>query len=79
MHHTNEYSFYDPKKIDLKKFIETPYSKEVYTSLRNIVDVELYCYKRPDNDQCGKKIEDFWNGYFNHIDDHKLDFYRIGS
>ena len=39
----------------------------------------LYCYKRRDNDQCGKKIEDFWNGYFNHIDDHKLDFYRIGS
>ena len=60
MHHTNEYSFYDPKNIDLKKFIETPYSKEVYTSLRNIVDVALYCYKRRDNDQCGKKIEDFW-------------------
>ena len=79
MHHTNEYSFYNSQNIDLKKFIETPYSKEVYTSLRNIVDVELYCYKRHDNEQCGKKIEDFWNEYFDHIDDHKLDFHRIGS
>ena len=80
MHHTDEYSFYDDSNINLKKFANTSYFKQVHTSLRDNVDVELYCYKRFENSQCDK-IEIFWNKYFQKIDSHNNDveFYRIGS
>ena len=35
--------------------------------------------KRFDNNQCGMKVETFWNKYFQDIDSNKLDFHRIGS
>ena len=79
MHHTNEYSFYDKSNINIEKFKQTSYFKQIYTSLRKDVDVDLYCYKRPDNFQCGTEIETFWNKYFQEIDSNKLDFHRIGS
>ena len=79
MHHTDEYSFYDNSNIDIKKFKKTSYFKQVYTSLRDNVDVDLYCYKRFDNSQCGTEIEAFWNKYFQEIDSNNLEFHRIGS
>jgi hypothetical protein len=79
MHHTDGYSFYNNSNINFKKFQSTLYYKQVYTSLRDNVDVDLYCYKRFDNNQCGMKIENFWNKYFQDIDTSKLDFHRIGS
>jgi len=80
MHHTDEYSFYDNSNINMKKFKKTSYFKQIYTSLRDNVDVDLYCYKRIDNSQCDK-IENFWNKYFQEIDSHNnnVKFYRIGS
>ncbi|WP_435162538.1 hypothetical protein [Candidatus Pelagibacter bacterium nBUS_25] len=79
MHHTDEYSFYDNSNINFKKFKTTSYYKKVFTSLRDNVYVDLYCYKRFDNNQCGMKVETFWNKYFQDIDTNKLDFHRIGS
>ena len=79
MHHTNEYSFYDKSNINIEKFKQTSYFKQIYTSLRKNVDVDLYCYKRFDNSQCGTEIVTFWNKYFQEIDSNKLDFHRIGS
>ena len=79
MHHTNEYSFYDKSNINIEKFKQTSYFKQIFTSLRKDVDVDLYCYKRPDNFQCGTEIETFWNKYFQEIDSNKLDFHRIRS
>jgi hypothetical protein len=79
MHHTDEYSFYDNSNINIKKFKETLYFKQVYTSLRKNVDVELHCYKRIDNSQCGTIIQSFWNKYFQEIDRNNLDFYIIGD
>ena len=79
MHHSNEYSFYDKSNINIEKFKQTSYFKQIFTSLRKDVDVDLYCYKRSDNFQCGSEIETFWNKYFQEIDSNKLNFHRIGS
>ena len=80
MHHTSEYSFYNTSDINIKKFTDTRYFKNVYSSLRDNVDVELYCYKRYENGQCDN-IESFWNKYFQEIDAHNnnIKFSRIGS
>ena len=79
MHHTNEYSFYDKSNINIEKFKQTSYFKQILTSLRKEVDVDLYCYKRLDNFQCGTEIETFWNKYFQEIHSNKIEFHRIGS
>jgi len=80
MHHTDEYSFYDNSNINMEKFKQTSYYKQIYTSLRNNVEVDLYCYKRFDNSQCDK-IQNFWNKFFQEIDSHNnnVKFYKIGS
>jgi hypothetical protein len=80
MHHTSEYSFYNASDINIKKFTDTRYFKNVYSSLRDNVDVELYCYKRYENGQCDN-VEGFWNKYFQEIDAHNnnIKFSRIGS
>ena len=77
MHHVDEYSFYDSSNIDIKKFINDPYFKKIYTSLRDRVDVELYCYKRIENGQCSLDIQRFWKDYFKEIDSSKFEFHII--
>ena len=78
MHHTSEYSFYNTSDINIKKFTDTRYFKNVYSSLRDNVDVELYCYKRYENGQCDN-VESFWNKYFQEIyaNNYNIKFFMI--